>query len=203
VCSIDPFAYISHLSAMEFHGLTDKIPRVLIYSSPDQKAWRTFAHKKMQKDFSGNKPDTLPLLSLNKIKKFGKKNIIKFSSIHTGAYISIKNRALRVSSIGRTFLDMIRRPDLCDGIYNVIQAYEDYAEQYLDLILDEIDRNGNKIEKVRSGYIMEERCNIRNNPRIEKWKENAQRGGSRKLDPNNDYYPNFSKSWCLSINIED
>ncbi len=36
VCSINPFAYISHLSAMEYHGLTDRIPRVLIYSVPDQ-----------------------------------------------------------------------------------------------------------------------------------------------------------------------
>jgi hypothetical protein len=29
ICSIDLFAYVSHLSAMEYHGLTDRIPSKL------------------------------------------------------------------------------------------------------------------------------------------------------------------------------
>lgn len=34
ICVVDPFAYISHLSAMEFHGLTDRIPSSIFYSTP-------------------------------------------------------------------------------------------------------------------------------------------------------------------------
>lgn len=203
ICSINPFAYISHLSAMEYHGLTDTIPRVLIYSTPDAKTWRTLARKKIEKDYNKNNKDILAPLSHIKLNKLGKKKLINYSSVHFGSYISIKNRLLRISSVGRTFLDMIRKPDLCGGIYNVLQAYEEYSEIYLGLILDEVDSNGNQIEKVRAGYILEERCGIQNNPRIEKWKEYAQRGGSRKLDPNNDYSSDYSESWCLSINIED
>lgn len=202
ICSINPFAYISHLSAMEYHGLTDKIPRVLFYSAPDAKSWREFAFNKMIKDFDGSINRKLPKLSLIDIKKIGKKNLIKHNSIHSGSYINIKNTALRVSSIGRTFLDMIRKPDLCGGIYNILQAYENYSEQYLDIIIEEIDRHGKSIEKVRAGYILDERLSI-NNHRIEKWKVFAQRGGSRKLDPNNDYYPVYSESWCISINIDE
>lgn len=205
VCSINPFAYISHLSAMEYHGLTDKIPRVLIYTAPEARKWKKFALKKMEKDYRGFANEELPMLISTIINKVGKKKLIKFNSIHTGAYVNTKDSSLRVSSIGRTFLDMIRKPDLCDGIYNVIQAYREHAELYLDLIIDEIDRNGNKIEKVRAGYLLEDsaRCNIKNNPRIEKWKEYVQRGGSRKLDPNNEYAPRYSETWCLSINIEE
>lgn len=206
ICSINPFVYISHLSAMEYHGLTDKIPRVLIYSSPNPKAWKKLAQEKKERDFRDNKLDILPRLSSIGIKQFGKKKLLKYSSVnYTRAYINIKNRMLRVSNIGRTFLDMIRKPDLCDGIYNVLQAYEDFAKQepYVDLITDEIDRAGNKIEKVRAGYILEERCGIKSHSTIESWKTHAQRGGSRKLDPNNVYMPKYSKTWCLSLNIEE
>ena len=203
VCSINPFAYISHLSAMEYHGLTEKIPRVLIYSAPDNKTWKSLAQKKMQKDYTDNLKNILTPLSFIQINKFGKKNLILFRSASSGSYINVKNRPFRVSSIGRTFLDMIRRPDLCGGIYTVIQAYENFGEQYLGLILDEIDRHGNKIEKVRAGYILEDRCIIKNDLRIEKWKIHAQRGGSRKLDPNNVYSSVYSEPWCLSINIEE
>jgi predicted transcriptional regulator of viral defense system len=205
VCSINPFAYISHLSAMEYHGLTDKIPRVLIYTAPEAKAWKEFAFKKMEKDYKGTVNKELPILTSTIMNKVGKKKLIKYNSVHTGAYVNTKNSPLRVSSIGRTFLDMLRKPDLCDGIYNVIQAYMEHAEMYLDLIIDEIDQNGTKIEKIRAGYLLEddERCNIKNNPRIERWKKYIQRGGSRKLDPNNGYAPKYSKTWCLSINIEE
>jgi predicted transcriptional regulator of viral defense system len=202
VCSINPFAYISHLSAMEYHGLTDKIPRVLIYSAPNLKTWKKFAYDRMEKDFKGVRNNALPKLSLIDIEKFGKKNIIAFNSVHTGAYINIKNSALRISSLGRTFLDMIRKPDLCGGIYTVIQSFEEHVDMYLNLIVDEIDRNGNKIEKVRAGYIIEERCGFKNNETIDKWKSFAQRGGSRKLDPNNEYSSKYSEAWCLSLNIE-
>lgn len=205
VCAINPFVYISHSSAMEYHGLTDNIPRVLIYSSPGPKIWKKLAKTKMENDFKGVELDGVPRLTSISIQQFGKKKIIKHSSKHVnpGAYINIRNSALRVSSIGRTFLDMIRKPDLCDGIYNVIQAYEDFAGQYLDLIVDEVDRNGNKIEKARAGYILEERCGITNNVQIANWKKGVQRGGSRKLDPNNGYMPKYSESWSLSINIEE
>jgi predicted transcriptional regulator of viral defense system len=203
VCSINPFSYISHLSAMEYHGLTDTIPRVLIYSTPDAKKWRALAQKKMEKDYNGKVSDILAPLNTIRLNKLGKKKLIEFSSVHFGSYINIKNKQLRVSSIGRTFLDMIRKPDLCGGIYNVLQAYEGYSEKYIDLILDEVDKNGNKIEKVRAGYILEERCGIKDHPRVEIWKTHAQRGGSRKLDPNNEYMPIYSEAWCLSINIEE
>jgi len=202
VCAINPFAYISHLSAMEYHGLTDKVPRVLVYSTPDRNTWKDFARQKMRKVFKDGKPYGLPHLAMIEIKKFGKKNIIKHTSIHSGAYVNIKDRVLRVSSIGRTFLDMIRKPDLCGGIYNVIQAYEAFSEQYLGLIIDEVERNGSKIEKVRAGYLLEERCGFKGNPIIEKWKKHIQRGGSRRLDPTNEYSFKYSKNWCLSINIE-
>jgi predicted transcriptional regulator of viral defense system len=159
---------------------------------------------KMAKDFK-NSPISMPSLTLKQIQKFGKKNISRISSKHLGAYVNIHDKMLRVSSIGRTFLDMIRKPDLCGGIHNCLDVFQQHSPQYLKLIIDEITQHGNSIEKVRGGYILEEYCKIKHkilDNALEEWVTHAQRGGSRKLDPNNDYWPVFSEKWCLSINTE-
>lgn len=71
-----------------------------------------------------------------------------------GAYLSIQGKTLRVSTIGRTFLDMIREPNLCGGIYHVLDVYAEHAPRYLRLIVDKVDRYGSPIDKVRIGYIL-------------------------------------------------
>lgn len=55
VCRIDPFAYLSHLSAMEFYGLTDRISQTLYASSPGQTEWKSYAEEKMEKDLGESK----------------------------------------------------------------------------------------------------------------------------------------------------
>ncbi len=206
-CSIDPFAYISHMSAMEWHGLTDRIPKLLFLSSPAPQTWRKFALERMHKDLGDEditayETSGLPKLRKLNVEKIFRKTVNRFASIHLGAFTSVKDRPLRVSSIGRTFLDMIREPDLCGGIYHALEIYEEYAQRYLKLALDEIDRHGTKIDKVRAGYILEERCGI-TDPVIETWTECAERGGSRKLYAHDEYSPVYSEKWSLSINIEE
>ncbi|MBU4337793.1 MAG: hypothetical protein KJ548_14620 [Actinobacteria bacterium] len=204
-CSIDPFTYISHLSAMEYHGITDRLPKILYLSTPEQKKWRSFAQDRMHKDLKDNFDiyinNRLPQLTRIGFDKIGSINVHRHSSLHYGAYKNVKDSQLRVSTIGRTFLDMIRAPDLCGGIYHVIEVYQEYSHSHLNLIIDEIDRHGKSIDKVRAGYILEEKCNIRNNPSVESWKKYVQRGGSRKLDSAQEYSPTYSERWCLSLNI--
>ncbi|MDP3172668.1 MAG: hypothetical protein Q8M91_20310, partial [Polaromonas sp.] len=117
-----------------------------------------------------------------------------------GAFKAIKSPAIRVAMVGRVFLDMVREPYNCGGMQHVVDAYREYGSQYLSLILEEIDRHGKPIEKVRAGYVLEEVCKIEH-PRIDGWKDFAQRGGSRMLDPQGEYAPTFSETWKLSINV--
>ena len=58
-CAIDPFAYVSHLSAMEFHGITDRFPKTLFLCTPPAAEWRTFASEKMRKDLGSRHDDYL------------------------------------------------------------------------------------------------------------------------------------------------
>jgi predicted transcriptional regulator of viral defense system len=205
---VDPFAYVSHLSAMEWHGLTDRIPKILFISSPIPRDWRRFARKKMQKDLGSNEhyvsylDSSLPRLRRLSLTKAAGKTVHRHASLHTGAFTSVKDRPLRVSTIGRTFRDMIREPDLCGGIYHVLNVYQQHAERYLPLIVDEIDRHGTQIEKVRAGYILEERLAL-SDEIFTRWGSFIQRGGSRKLYANSEYSPRFSEKWCLSLNIEE
>ena len=204
-CCIDPFAYVSHLSAMSYHGLTNRIPSILYISTPPYRAWVTFAKKKMLTDIGDDHDEyiinRLPKLSRIALDKIDKYPVTRYSTTHLGAYKNIKGKKYRVSTIGRTFLDMVREPKYCGGMRHVIEIYREFANKYKNLIIDEADRHGNAIEKVRIGYLLEELCNLKDN-KIDNWITFAQRGGSRKLDPNAEFNPNYSERWCISLNVD-
>ncbi len=203
-CSIDPFCYLSHLSAMAHHGLTERIPTALFLSSPDARAWKQFAEERMEKDlkrgYAAYREHGLPLLTRLKLDKIGRREVHRFASSHLGAYKNVQGKTLRVSSIGRTFLDMLRNPELCGGMRHVMEVFEEHAAGYLPLIVSEITQHGSKIDKVRAGYILEERMHLRD-ATVESWAAFAQRGGSRKLDASAEYVPKWSDKWCLSLNL--
>ena len=203
-CSVDPFCYISHLTAMEHHGLTNRMPSKLFLSSPGKGEWRKYAIERMRKDLKDNltiyQNNGLPELHKIRINKIGRTEVHRHNSIHLGAYKNIRGKVVRVSSIGRTFLDMLRNPELCGGINHVLEVYEEHAETYLKLIIDEVTNNGRPIDKVRAGYILDEKLRLKHSL-INEWLSQAQRGGSRKLDATAEYIPEFSEKWCLSINV--
>lgn len=205
-CSVDPFAYLSHLSAMEYHGLTQRLPKLLFLSSPFPEEWRRSALERMKKDLSEELLERyartgLPALTQVRFTKIGRHTVQVFASSHLGAFLTVRDRTLRIATLGRTFLDMLRQPDLCGSIYHVLEVFEAHAVHYLPLILDELDQHGSKIDKVRAGYVLEERCGLRNQ-RIERWQAAVQRGGSRKLYAQGGYSSRFSERWSLSLNVE-
>ena len=204
LCSVDPFAYISHLSAMSYHGLTNRIPSTIFYSTPQHPKWSGFAMNKMRADLGDQlesyREGNLPRLTQIRFARIEKKPVHKYASVHTGAFKVVKDRVLRVSTMGRTFLDMVRAAHLCGGINHVIEVYEAHAKQYEHLIVDEVERHGTLIDKTRAGYLLDEKCGIVGNPVIEKWAQSVQRGGSRRLDPLSEYSSQYSERWCLSLN---
>lgn len=204
MCGVDPFAYISHLSAMAHYGLTDRIPKIIFSSTWDQSNWSGAAHELMEKQLNGHleiyRQHGLPSLHRIALKSIHKQQVNIYTSSNIGSFIHVRDQGFRVSSIGRTFLDMLRRPDLCNGIHHVLDVFEEHAERYLRLIIDEVSQHGSKIERVRAGYILEDICKLKSD-RIDVWVECAQRGGSRKLDPEGDYVSEFSEKWCLSLNV--
>ena len=203
-CTIDPFCYVSHLSAMAHHGITNRMPVKLFISGPDPIQWKVEALKQMERDL-GDSMQTyveggMPQLTRPKLQRIDRVEIHRYSSLHWGAFINVRGKSLRVSTIGRTFLDMLRSPNLCGGMNHVIEVWEEQAQTYLNAIVGEIDQHGGPIDKVRAGYLLDERIKIKN-PTVEDWTKYAKRGGSRKMDPSAEYMPHWSEKWCLSLNI--
>lgn len=204
ICTVDPFCYVSHLSAMAHHGLTNREPQILFVSTPSPQDWSQFAKQKMAKDLKENLDayiqSGLPKLTRIRCQKIQGRTLNKYSSKHLGAFKSIMDKQLRVSTIGRTFIDMVRVPKLCGGIRHVVECFENFAQEYSSLIISEAEQHANSIEKARLGYLLDEVCNIENDTLYE-WAKHVERGGSRKLDPNSEYSPTYSEKWCLSINL--
>ena len=205
LCTMDPFAYVSHLSAMALHGLTDRIPRMIFASSPASRQWGGFADEQMRKDLGEELQSYVdagfPLLRRSKFEKILGQPVHLAQSIHLGAFKKLEPHGVRVSTLGRTFLDMLRDADLCGGIQHVMDTYSAHAEAYLPLIIAEIDRHGTPIDKVRAGYVLEEQCHL-SDPAFAHWHRHAKRGGSRKLVPNQPYSSTYSEKWCLSLNAD-
>lgn len=204
LCAIDPFAYISHLSAMEYHGLTDRFSKILYATRPSFSAWKNQAGERMKKDLgdqlSSYRSSGLPLLSRQNLASIGKTSIHFKERTQLGAFRHVSGSTLRVSTIGRVFLDMSREPKLCGGIQHVLDVYRKEAQRYVKLIVDEVNIHGTAIDKVRIGYVLTEVCQL-HHATIDTWVNFAQRGGSRKLDPDNDYVYEHSERWMLSINV--
>jgi len=205
-CSIDPFAYLSHLSAMEFHALTDRLPKILYLSTPPPAQWKEFARQRMLKDlgedYAAYGDSGFPPLTRVRLQRIKGRTVQLHSASHLGAFKVLKDSPVRVATIGRTFLDMIRRPDLCGGIRHVIDVYQEHASTYLSLITAEIDTHGQAIDKVRAGYILDEVCHL-DDSAIRQWRQLVQRGGSRKLDAASAYSSQYSERWCLSLNLDE
>ena len=205
ICGVDPFAYISHLSAMQIHGLTDRFPKVLYVSTPTSSDWAEAAartqHKDMGRHIKLMARWGLPALQRIRYEAVGRTPILKYASLHLGAFKLLHDGLLRVATIGRTFLDMLREPSRCGGMQHVLDTYSSAAAGYVRLILAEVEQHGRPIDRVRAGYVLEEVCDI-HDAVIEGWLASVQRGGSRKLDPNADFDgTNFSERWSISINV--
>ncbi len=203
-CAVDPFGYVSHLSAMEYHGLTDRFSKILYLSTPSSREWKEQAAARMDKDLRERRQSylaaRLPSLMFQDFERIGGMRVELVRRSQRGAFKSIKSPAIRVAMLGRSFLDMLREPQLCGGMQHVVDSYREYAQRYLKLIVDEVDRHGTSIERARAGYLLEKVCGL-SSPLLDAWATHVQRGGSRKLDPQAEYAPFFCARWALSINV--
>lgn len=200
-CIVDPFCYVSHLSAMQRYGLTDRSPEALHLTTPARIIWNRLRDDRMAQDIMGTSDgEHPPLLKLGFKGMLRRRPVVVHESSHPAQPVEVRGEQTRITSIGRTFGDMLSEPSLCGGIRHVIDIWERNAEQWATQIIEEIDKFESKMVKVRAGYLLSEVLDIEDS-RINGWEQFAQRGGSRKLNPDAPYAPTFSERWMISINV--
>ena len=198
---MDPFAYVSHLSAMQRYGLTDRSPLALHLTTPKRPLWNALRDDQLHRDLPGLEEIERPVLYRPGFKDtIRRRSIVVHASSHPWTPSAVSGEETRITSIGQTFADMLNEPHLCGGMHHVLDVWESEADQWLSEIVVAIDQLDSKIAKVRAGYILTEVMDI-DHPTLHKWEHFAQRGGSRKLDPDADYAPEFSERWMISINV--
>lgn len=198
---VDPFCYLSHLSAMQRYGLTVRAPEPLILSTP--KDWKAARIQQEQTDYGlfADEDYIVPLRQI-RMPEIVRGRLISLHVTKRGPQIkSIKGSAARIAAVGEVFVQMLDRPELCGGIPHILDVWAEHARTYLDEIITAVDRAPEKIVKVRAGYILDEWLGA-NDQRIENWLSFAQRGGSRLLDPSRPYVSKYSEKWMISLNVD-
>lgn len=202
-CTIYPHAYISKINAMAWYGITDRIPKVIRLTTCSPAEWRKKSLDEIRiasnifiepMHFIPKFPKNMPILG---------KELIVSTETDFIEPVQIKNSPMKVSSIGKTFVDMLRVPKECGGIDHVIDTYIEYGSRYSSQIIDFLNEHGRKIDIARTGFVLQKIVGI-DHPKLTEWQIESQRsrGSSKILVPGEPFSPIFDADWSLSLNAE-
>lgn len=202
-CLADPFAYVAHASAMELYQLTDRRQTNLMLTTLTPRLARERLKDNFQSAMSAF-PDEY-LAGAPRVVAHAHPSSVRGRPLDVaqtsalGATTPLRGTHARIATIGQTFLDTLTEPRRCGYMEHVLDVWAAHASKYLQEIINAVDQAPSAILKVRAGYILQERLGIAD-PRIDAWRAYAQRGGSRRLDPEAPYVERHSPKWMLSIN---
>jgi predicted transcriptional regulator of viral defense system len=199
-CVADPFCYVSHLSAMQRYGLTERSPDALHITRPTRPLWNKMRDDKVAADPFADEEAAALFIRHGIGDTLRRRPVVIHETRYPATPVEIRGERTRISGIGRTFIDMLTHPDLCGGMRHVLDVWLRSAEAWTEEIIPAVEATASKIDKVRAGYILQEELGM-TDPRIQAWQTFAQRGGSRKLDPEAPYAPSFSETWMISLNV--
>jgi predicted transcriptional regulator of viral defense system len=205
-CLVDRYCYVAHLSAMARYGLTDRRPAALHLRAPERQLARGLLADAMIQDYG---EDTLAELEDDQILRphtiahpatVRGRTLALSRTRHPGESLPIRGTHARIATIGQTFADMLEEPEACGGMAHILEVWREHAALYLEDIIPAVGRAPHAITKVRAGYILDELLEV-SDQQIQAWTRHAQRGSSRRLDPERPFAPTYSEKWMLSINV--
>jgi predicted transcriptional regulator of viral defense system len=206
VCEVDPLAYVSHLSAMQRHGITNRNPVEVSLARPGQGHWRGLLLAELTRALGEAEPGFDARRLLKRVRfpdRIRNRRVVVHDMSEPGAWVAVRGTPVRVATVGQTFLDTLAHPAWCGDMAHVLEVWEEHAATFLEEIIAALDGSPRQIAKVRAGYILQERLGFVDE-RIEAWTRFAQRGGSQVLDPSKAYTPGkkpvFSEKWMIALN---
>lgn len=126
--SINKNSYLSHYTAMFLHGLTDNVPKV-IYTNMEQAKKSVAIPNQILIQENIDRAFSRPMRKTNNIAKLKDFNVILLNGKNVDRLevinIEINEKKLPITSIERTLIDIVTRPDYSGGTLETLNAYEE------------------------------------------------------------------------------
>lgn len=129
--SLRPFAYLSHGSAVFFHGLTQQIPKTIYVNKEQSQKFRpSLPLSQGSLELAFSRPQRRSKYSF----MFRQSIIVLLSGKHTGRLEVVPlptatGELLDVTGVERTLIDITVRPAYGGGVYQVLEAYKSAKER--------------------------------------------------------------------------
>lgn len=125
--SISPNAYFSHYSAVEYHNLTNNIPKTIFISLEKSKPLKELPKKQLIQEEINRAFYMPPRISKNlTIKDIYSINLLqsKYSNKLGIIETNYNNAKINITNIERTLIDITVSPYYCGGCFEVLNVYK-------------------------------------------------------------------------------
>jgi predicted transcriptional regulator of viral defense system len=196
----NPWAVFGFLTAMVHHGLTDLLPKgVYAIHFKDSEHLERTPLGTTPDDWADDVPRPLA-------RRPGKVNDVEVvwtemkGNWEFGVTVGYSfGVPIYVTDVERTLLDAIRMPEKCGGISKVLHAWRSAESMNIDRLVDYTDRYDINNLRQRVGFLLQKLG--KEHPKLAKWRDRLQRGGSVKLVAKGAYSGTYSTDWNLSLNV--
>jgi predicted transcriptional regulator of viral defense system len=195
----NPFAALSHATALVLHGLTDQPTNALCASDFGRASTRIPLGTRPEDWAIKPAPRSFP----PQVQSVPVRWIRGRSALDFGIAIdNSQNVPLWITDPERTILDCIRDPHAAGGFPLVAQTLQrNLSSLRLHVLLEYTERFQSAIMQQRVGFILEQ-FGVRHET-LDQWASRAVRGGSMVLVPGAAFASQFSARWCLSLNADE
>ncbi|ADO75975.1 uncharacterized protein STAUR_8220 [Stigmatella aurantiaca DW4/3-1] len=201
---LHPYAALSHVTALVFHGMTEEFPKEIHALLPSGHTGGMLPPGTREGDWEGLWLG-LSLVRGRMVDKI-KETPIHWHALSRGtaligtAEYRPNGYPVRVTTPERTLVDGLLHPEWCGGIGPVLDAWA-RTRDTLDVnpLVELVEQFNVAILKQRVGFILEQLGMT--HPLVDQWPAQAKRGGSSKLFGGAPFKPDFSERWKLSINV--
>ncbi|MGH2530832.1 MAG: type IV toxin-antitoxin system AbiEi family antitoxin domain-containing protein [Thermomicrobiales bacterium] len=195
---LHPYAVLSHLSALVFHGLTEEQPKNITATISADVSGGLLPIGTEPRDWEGipRPSGRTPATILGRPVQWLRTKPERFFGF--ADYQPLGYR-MRYTTPERTLVDGLQTPDLCGGIANVLRAWVLARDTIdLDVLVYQVERFDVAVLRQRVGYVLDQ-IGL-SHPLVEKWRDSSHRGGSSRLVASAPFASTFDERWNLSLN---
>ena len=196
----NPFAVLSNYTAAAYHDLTDVIPSEIYATNHRNNGIRLPLGTTPEDWLDVPEPTRRAPKSVGDTRIIWSKTKDAWDFGHTIGYA--QGCPFYVTDPERTLLDAIRFPEKTGGIREVLRIWKRAVDLInIDRLVEYVDRFNQPLLRQRVGFLLE-RLRL-THPILDHWAEKSVRGSSAKLVATNEFSPQHSQRWMLSLNVPD